>query len=265
MSIEIFDSINDITAPMLVAKPVSELNVRCGPVHVSAPVGVCRGVSAGAEPACYPGAMTTSQRMDAIEMTQHRRRPFPQDEQAAAYLDMMSQVRQFQDTLVAANPDVAQAQLIQSKLAELTELLATLEVPEHARLYALGDMGIAASQALVPPLTVDHFDDDELHAHFVPGQFAMGMNQAMHGGVIAALFDSAMGRMAAGPQGIPSRTAYLNTQYRNVAPVGVRLELRAQVASIEGRKRFITAQILHGDTLCAEADALFVAVRPGHQ
>lgn len=226
-------------------------------------LGGCSGSISGQ--ACYPGAMTTSQRMDAIEMTQHRRRPFPETDQATAYLEMMTQVRQFQDALVAANPDVAQAQLIQAKLAELTELLTTLEVPEHERLYALGDMGISPSQALVPPLTVDHFDEDELRAHFQPGQFAMGMNQAMHGGVISLIFDSAMGRMAAGPQGIPCRTAYLKTQYRNVAPVDVRLELRARLELVEGRKRFVSAQILHGETLCAEADALFVAVRSGHQ
>ena len=215
--------------------------------------------------ACYCGAMTTSQRMDAIEMAQYRRRPFPQTDQAAAYLEMMAQVRKFQDALVAANPEVAQAQLIQAQLAELTELLATLEVPEHEQLYALGDMGMSDSQALVPPLTLDHFDDDELHAHFQPGLFAMGMNQAMHGGVISLIFDSAMGRMAAGPRGIPCRTAYLNTQFRNVAPIGVRLELRARLESVEGRKRLVSAQMWHGETLCAEADALFVAVRAGHQ
>ena len=215
--------------------------------------------------ACYPGAMTTSQRMDAIEMTQHRRRPFPQTQQTAAYLKMMAQVRKFQDALVPANPDVEQAQLIQAKLAELTELLEQVAVPEEEQLYALGDMGISDSQALVPPLTVDSFDDNELRAHFVPGQFAMGMNQAMHGGVISLIFDSAMGRMAAGPQGMPCRTAYLTTQYRHVAPVEQRLELHAWVESVEGRKRFIAAKITHGETLCAEADALFVAVRPGHQ
>ena len=220
--------------------------------------------NAAAVQACYPGAMTTSQRMDAMEMTQHRRRPFPDTEQAAAYLDMMAQVRAFQNALVPANPDAAQAHQIQTKLAELTDLLETLAVPEHERLYALGNLGSGQSQALLPPLTVDHFDDHELHAHFVPGQFAMGMNQAMHGGVISLIFDSAMGRMAAGPQGIACRTAYLNTQYRHVAPVDQRLELRARVELVEGRKRFIAAQLLHGETLCAEADALFVAVRPGH-
>ncbi|MFD6813531.1 PaaI family thioesterase [Enteractinococcus coprophilus] len=207
--------------------------------------------------------MTTSQRMDAIEMTEHRRRPFPHTEQAAAYLDMMAQVGVFQDTLVAANPETAQARQIQAKLAELIELLASSAVPEHERLYALGDFGSGESQALLPPLVVDHFDDDALHAHFVPGQFAMGMNQAMHGGVVSLIFDTLMGRMAAGLQGIPCRTAYLNTQYRHVAPVEQRLELHARVESIEGRKRFIVAQLLHGQTLCAEADALFVAVRQG--
>ncbi len=209
--------------------------------------------------------MTTSQRMDAIEMTRYRRRPFPETPQATAYLDMMDQVRQLQNALVAAKPEVAESQAIAAKLAEVTELVQGLAVSEHEQLYGVGEMGGSISQALLPPLTLDFLDDEELRAHFTAGPFAMGTNQVMHGGVISAIFDTVMGRMALGLDGPACRTAYLNTQYRSVAPIGERLELRARVASIEGRKRFITAELFHGETLCAEADALFVELRSGHQ
>src|SRR5690625_1185111 len=113
--------------------------------------------------------MTTSQRMDAMAMTEHRRHPFPDTDQAAAYLEMMAQVRKLLDALVTGNPDAAQAEAIRATVAELTELLETVAVPEREQLYALGEMGVSHSQALVPPLTIDHFDAEALHAHFVPG------------------------------------------------------------------------------------------------
>lgn len=214
---------------------------------------------------CYCGAMTTSQRMDAVQMAKYRRRPMPDTAQSAAYLEMMREVHRFQSALTAANPDVSQAELLREKIAEITSVLETLRVPEHERLYALGDMGSSEGQALLPPLTMDYMDDDVLRAHFVASEFAMGMNQAMHGGVISAIFDTSMGRLSAGSKIRVSRTAYLTTQYRNVAPIGERLELRCWVVKVEGRKRFIQADLRHGDTLCAEADALFVEVRPGSQ
>lgn len=198
-------------------------------------------------------------------MSKRRRRPLPDTEQTAAYLAMMAQVRRFQESLVAANPAPEQAAALHSKLAELTELLDASRVPEHERLYARGAMGSSDSQALLPPVTVDFMDDDELRGHFIPGEFSMGMNQAMHGGIIAAIFDSTMGRLASGVPMRISRTAYLTTQYRNVSPIGERLELRCWVEKTEGRKRFIRAEIHHGETLCAEADALFVEVRAGYQ
>ena len=58
------------------------------------------------------------------------------------------------------------------------------------------------------------------------------------------------------------RTAYLTTQYRNVTPIGERLELRAHMESAQGRKRFITGQLWHAIP-CAEADALFIELKPG--
>lgn len=209
--------------------------------------------------------MTTSQRMDAIEMAQHRRRPLPETAQTAAYLDMMQQVHRFQDALVAANPEEDQAKRIGAKLAELTELLEAQAVAEHERFYARGEVGGSLNQALLPPLMVDEMTDDRLHGYCVPGLFAMGLNQAMHGGIIAALFDVSMGRLAAGLEQRICRTAYLNTQYRNIAPIGQRLDVRVWTESVEGRKRFLRAELFHGATLCAEADALFVEVRAGHQ
>jgi hypothetical protein len=44
--------------------------------------------------------------------------------------------------------------------------------------------------------------------------------------------------------------------------VGVELDVRGSFVSEQGRKRVLRAEIRHGDTLRAEAEGLFVILRP---
>ena len=198
-------------------------------------------------------------------MAKHRRRPLEKTPHTRAYVDMLAEVAAFHDALVQAKPSQEHLEQMSASLAEMRTMLQGAAVAEHERWYARGEMSGAETQVLMPPLTIDHADDAELRAHTVAGHYFMGLNGAMHGGVVAVLFDAAMGRMAMGSAMRICRTAYLNTHYRNITPIGQRLELRARVDSSEGRKRFISAQLWHEDTLCAEADALFIEMRPGSQ
>ena len=56
---------------------------------------------------------------------------------------------------------------------------------------------------------------------------------------------------------------YEGTDFRAITPVNAMLDVRAWLASDEGRKRLLRGEIRHGATLCAEAEGLFVALRPG--
>lgn len=197
-------------------------------------------------------------------MTQVRRRPFDETPQTAAHREMVQEVARFQDALVQANPSEAQLAELTQTLAAMRTMLATQAVSEDQRLYGCGEIG-GDNQLLVPPLTFDHIDNHELRAHTFAGHFFTGINEAMHGGVVSVVFDTVMGRLAMGTEHRVCRTAYLNTQYRSVTPIGERLELRATVDATDGRKRFISGQLWHGDTLCAEADSLFIEVKPGQQ
>jgi hypothetical protein len=51
--------------------------------------------------------------------------------------------------------------------------------------------------------------------------------------------------------------------YRNITPIETKLAIEARFDSEEGRKRVLTGTIRNGDTLCADAEGLFVALRPG--
>ena len=118
-------------------------------------------------------------------------------------------------------------------------------------------------QALAPVVHVEEFTGERARGHVTFGRFYLGGNGAVHGGAIPLAFDELMGRLANTGGRTPSRTAYLHVNYRSVAPVGRRLSIEARFGREEGRKRILHGEIRHGETVCADAEGLFVALRPG--
>lgn len=208
--------------------------------------------------------MSTTQHTDAIEMAKVRRRPLPDTPQVRAYIRLIKEVSQFHDALVQASPSEQQLTEVTETLASVRGVLEDTAVAEREQLYGNGQLG-GPNQLLMPPITYDALADDELRAHTVANKYYMGLNDTMHGGVVSVLFDTVMGRMAVGTEGRVCRTAYLTTHYRNITPIGERLDLHVAVEKAEGRKRFITGQLWHGETLCAEAESLFIEVKAGQQ
>jgi acyl-coenzyme A thioesterase PaaI-like protein len=95
-------------------------------------------------------------------------------------------------------------------------------------------------------------------------RFHLGRNGAAHGGAVGLLFDSLLGFAAFSLSGSRfQRTAYLHVNYRKIAPIEKDLWATASLDRIEGRKIFVTGAILDGDTVLADADALFVKLKPG--
>lgn len=82
-----------------------------------------------------------------------------------------------------------------------------------------------------------------------------------HGGVVAALIDETMG-LAMGIQGALAFTAQLNIAFRAPTPIDEPIIARAWLDERQGRKLQIKASVTSGDTVVAEADALFIAVDP---
>jgi len=78
-----------------------------------------------------------------------------------------------------------------------------------------------------------------------------------HGGWIAAMFDEALGFA----QLAPGFTAYLHVNYRRPTPLDTKLDLRAWVESVEGRKRLVKGECRNGDELLSDAEGLFIAPR----
>ncbi len=83
----------------------------------------------------------------------------------------------------------------------------------------------------------------------------------VHGGFIAAAFDEVLG-VAQSMSENPGMTGRLSISYRNPTPLFQQLTLRGYVRSVEGRKIFTYGTLHKGDTLCAEAEGLFISMNP---
>lgn len=95
-------------------------------------------------------------------------------------------------------------------------------------------------------------------------RYHLGRNGAAHGGAIGLLFDSVLGYAAYRLSDSQfQRTAYLHINYRKIAPVERDLQASATLERIDGRKIFITGALMDGDTVLADAEALFVKLKPG--
>jgi acyl-coenzyme A thioesterase PaaI-like protein len=85
-----------------------------------------------------------------------------------------------------------------------------------------------------------------------------GAGEAVHGGQVTLLFDEVLGAVAG--TAAPSRTASLTVHYRSLTPMGVPLTVEGWVDHVDSRKIFVRGRLLDGERVCAEAEALFVAV-----
>ena len=83
----------------------------------------------------------------------------------------------------------------------------------------------------------------------------------IHGGYIAAAFDEVLG-MAQSLTGHPGMTAGLTIRYKAPTPLYKPIRFRGWVDRVEGRKIFTIGQSFDGDTLCAEAEGLFLSFPP---
>jgi acyl-coenzyme A thioesterase PaaI-like protein len=107
-------------------------------------------------------------------------------------------------------------------------------------------------------------DDDRIRGTAQFRRFHLGRNGAVHGGCIAQLFDSLLGYTAFRlTRSLYQRTAFLHVDYRAIVPIETELQVDAGVDHVDGRKMFIAGRLLNGEAVLAEANALFVKLKPG--
>ncbi|MCU0268653.1 MAG: PaaI family thioesterase [Acidimicrobiales bacterium] len=117
---------------------------------------------------------------------------------------------------------------------------------------------IGLANPLAPPIRLREVDG-EIHGWVTFGSAYEGPPGCVHGGFIAGSFDEVLGA-AQTLSGNPGMTGTLTVRYRSPTPLHAPLHFVARLDRVEGRKIFAVAQLWHGETLCAEADAVFISI-----
>lgn len=121
----------------------------------------------------------------------------------------------------------------------------------------------------IAPGTIDwHFEPDaeydgrsRMIATGVLSAVYEGPPLFVHGGIVALIFDELLGMINI-ENGCPGMTGMLNIKYRRPTPLNNPLRWVAWITRIEGRRVESTAQLWHGETLCAQAEGVFIQPKP---
>ncbi|MDO8732173.1 MAG: hotdog fold domain-containing protein [Actinomycetota bacterium] len=180
-----------------------------------------------------------------------------------ATVDRLSRaLREVQDSL----PNSTAPEEISLAAATALEQAAALLEPHRYEFIQSPDWslhgGESGVRSLSPQLINPQWHDESMQATIVFTNFFHGANGAAHGGAIPLIFDEIIGRIAI-DDGILRRTAYLKVDFRNVTPVNKELTIEAHLARSEGRKYWFRGTVRDGETLCAEAEGLWIALKPG--
>lgn len=175
----------------------------------------------------------------------------------------IANLRVLLDHVAAANPPEHLWGHAADRINELSGAFVPFAVPESEQVTGHRHDLPGRGQVMSPAVAVDEADDDHLRARVHFGRHYLGGNGAVHGGAIPLVFDEVLGRLANAGGRARSRTAYLHVNYRAVVPIEEELRLTGRLDREDGRKRFLVGELRHGEQLVADAEGLFVALRPG--
>jgi acyl-coenzyme A thioesterase PaaI-like protein len=190
--------------------------------------------------------------------------PDPSTQGGPDYGRFIDGVRALQDHARAVDaPDevITEAADLLDKLSELLTPFDTDEwqSPSGRRM----DLPVRGN-ILTIPMNAHKTDDGRIEGWARFARFHLGRNGAVHGGCLGMLFDTVLGLTSSVLTGGPrQRTAYLHVNYRQIVPIERKLDISAGVDRVEGRKIFVSGRLSDGDTVLADAEALFVLLKPG--
>jgi acyl-coenzyme A thioesterase PaaI-like protein len=106
-----------------------------------------------------------------------------------------------------------------------------------------------------------HMEGEWAVAPFVAKREHQGYPGFVHGGVVSALLDEAMGWATYG-RGVWAVTGRIEMRFRGVVPVDVALEVRGRITRDRGRTLEVEAELRDSSAaLLAEAEGLFFRVQ----
>lgn len=183
----------------------------------------------------------------------------------AGYAELVERMRELQDVLVSSAPHAATVAEVTELLTAAVDVLRPTVVDEWSRISGFASELPNRGSFLLPHLVVSEDEGDQVSGtvRFTP--YYLGGNGAVHGGSIPLLFDEVLGSLANAGGRSTARTAYLHVDYRSITPVDQDLHLEARLVRESGRKRWVQGVIRDSESVCAEAEGLFVELLPGQR
>jgi acyl-coenzyme A thioesterase PaaI-like protein len=190
--------------------------------------------------------------------------PVPTRKGGPDYGRFVDAVRDVQDHARAADAPDDVVSRAADLLEQVSALLAPFDTDEwHTPSGRRSDLPMRGNVLTIPQSTTAG-EDGRLHGWARFRRFHLGRNGAVHGGIIAHLFDSVLGKTSFLLTGGPyQRTAYLHVNYRKIVPIDKELQVEASVSRVEGRKIFVEMRLCDGAELLADGEGLFVLLKPG--
>ena len=193
------------------------------------------------------------------------------DDIRAASQQLAEQMRRIIARLAVVRPPAEELLRAAEAAAAFADRLDAL--PERSRTWEVSEAGLlprdfvafspvsGLSNPMSPPVRLQ-VEEGDGGGVLITGEVTFGPAYEgppghCHGGWVAAMFDEALGFA----QLAPGFTAYLHVNYRRPTPLNTKLDLRAWVDSVDGRKRLVKGECRNGDELLSDAEGLFIAPR----
>lgn len=194
----------------------------------------------------------------------HARPPLSWDG-GTAFAPYLAALREFQDLTGSTNPPADVLEAMTQRVAELSELLRPYQCSEWDLIPGRRRDLPGRGHPFLPATVYTEVGDHHLVGRIRFTPYYLGGNGAVHGGALPLLFDEVLGHLSNLGGRPVARTAYLHVNYRSITPVDADLVIEARIEREEGRKRFISGRLMHGDTLCSDAEGMFLQLLPGQQ
>jgi acyl-coenzyme A thioesterase PaaI-like protein len=184
--------------------------------------------------------------------------------ESPSFIGLIESLRHFLDGIAGAALDETEISLLAQDVQSWSRKLSASVVEPGMQPFGRQFQAPGRGSTMLPPFVAQTGDERSVSGTLTFGRYFSGAGStAVHGGAITLLFDDVLGRLANSGGPPRARTAYLRTEFRAVTPIDTPLVARAWFVSVEGRKRLLRGDLKHNGVLCAEAEGLFVVLKPG--